>query len=842
MNLVRKSMRILAAISTAVIMITILIAPALAQQGPEIRVTDSQVRADHPDVAVDSNDNVHITYSDEVASWYQTFGSSPNRYTVIEWHTPNLDTNLQGKFQVVLYENGDIDINIADNTGAVGQTPITGVNKDGTDGVDIGVIPSSETSYRFTWDSVSDYSYSAITYNWIECSASGTTVGAQGDDSSASVPIGFDFTFYEFSYDTVYVSSNGYMSFTDTDPDYSVGPGSFPSSDSDAANVISPLWEDWNPDYRHIWYTMLDNNGNTLIDDTMISTAVEWDAVRPAIAVDSNDMVHIVWQDQRWDSSTEIAYTKLDPSQDDQNGGAADEAAITVVDDTQLTDLGKDYQIGPRIAVDSSDNIHIVWEDKDEDNIYYMQISDDGSELVAETVLRSAYVSRASPDISVDSNNNPHITWNDYEDTDNYETYYMMLDGSDGSTLIDATLITPDDDLQSKSQSIVVDGEDMVHIIWKDKRGDGMAAYYTKLDPSQDDQSGDAAADTSPFTVIDDKILSVDDTDYWVKRIASGIGCGKYIHLSWWEEYTEDLYYMVLDTDGNPIVTETSLTTTGSVTTSKGVSGVYGWMVPYLAVDSNSKAHITWVDDRDDPSSEDPIITEVYYTSFEGPSCEAPSSMPPPPGCTLFEYCTTNCVNAVSVYGDYWSVQTFMALSDHAINSVALQLYKTGTPGALTVSIQDTVGGLPSGTDLGTGMIYEDEISAISFPGEWVGTSIDEVQLTSGETYALLVRVDGDSANYVSWFSSDIYASDPTPMLDLHYSSNAGGDWASYEGFSHGFSLHYCEEEEPPPLLVGAVGGEAYPINKFGLVAPWVALAVAIVTGGLYLVRRRVNS
>jgi len=632
MSSTRKGIHSLVTILVAAIMIVTTVTPALAQQGPEITVTHSETRADQPDVAVDSNGNVHIAYSDEVESWYQTFGTSPNRYTVIEWHTASADSEGPSKFQVILYENnGNIDINIADNTGAdwVGSTAITGVNKDGTDGVDIGGIPPSNSSYRFTWNvSSSDYNWSAIAYNWIELSASGTTVGAQDDDSSAAVPIGFDFTFYGTSYDTVYVSSNGYMSFTDTDADESVAPGSFPSGDAEDANVISPLWEDWTPEYRHIWYTMLDNNGNTLIGDTMISAAVDWDAVRPAIGVDSDDMVHIIWHDERWDDSSEIAYTKLDPSQDDQDGGAADEAAITVVDDTRLTDLLKDYQRAPRMAVDSKDNIHIVWEDGDSSsggNIYYMQIDRDGNELVAETVIRptsSHYrVERASPDVAVDSNDNPHITWNDDEDTSGDETYYMMLNGGDGSTLIDATLITPDDGESSKGQSILVDGEDKVHIIWKDQLGDGQAVYYTKLDPGLDTQDGDAA-DPLVITLIDDKAVSTDAAGYRVKRIGSAIACGRYIHLSWWEQNTEDLYYMVLDTDGNPVVTERALTTTGSVTTSKGGSMAAAWMVPYLDVDSNGKAHITWVDDRDDAS-----FVEVYYTSYEGPPCE--EALPP---------------------------------------------------------------------------------------------------------------------------------------------------------------------------------------------------------------------
>jgi hypothetical protein len=39
-----------------------------------------------------------------------------------------------------------------------------------------------------------------------------------------------------------------------------------------------------------------------------------------------------------------------------------------------------------------------------------------------------------------------------------------------------------------------------------------------------------------------------------------------------------------------------------------------------------------------------------------------------------------------------------------------------------------------------------------------------------------------------------------------------------------------------------AVGGEAYPINEIGLIAPWIALAMVIAAGGIYLVRRRAHS
>ncbi|MFC1981426.1 hypothetical protein ACFLVN_04190 [Chloroflexota bacterium] len=52
----------------------------------------------------------------------------------------------------------------------------------------------------------------------------------------------------------------------------------------------------------------------------------------------------------------------------------------------------------------------------------------------------------------------------------------------------------------------------------------------------------------------------------------------------------------------------------------------------------------------------------------------------------------------------------------------------------------------------------------------------------------------------------------------------------------------------PSPVMAYAypvpvtVGGEVYPVDKAAILAPWIALAVVIVAGGIYLVRRRAFS
>ncbi|MFC1929832.1 hypothetical protein ACFLW6_03090 [Chloroflexota bacterium] len=45
--------------------------------------------------------------------------------------------------------------------------------------------------------------------------------------------------------------------------------------------------------------------------------------------------------------------------------------------------------------------------------------------------------------------------------------------------------------------------------------------------------------------------------------------------------------------------------------------------------------------------------------------------------------------------------------------------------------------------------------------------------------------------------------------------------------------------EKPKPPTVGAVGGEVFPVSKVTLLAPWIALALAIAAIGVLLVKRK---
>ncbi|TKJ27479.1 MAG: hypothetical protein CEE42_02145 [Promethearchaeota archaeon Loki_b31] len=81
-------------------------------------------------------------------------------------------------------------------------------------------------------------------YNWID--ASGGTELLLGDDDYAAIALPFNFQFYNETFSTIYLCSNGYLSFTDTTP-YQYSNVPFPSANPTHTYMIAPFWDDIYP-------------------------------------------------------------------------------------------------------------------------------------------------------------------------------------------------------------------------------------------------------------------------------------------------------------------------------------------------------------------------------------------------------------------------------------------------------------------------------------------------------------------------------------------------------------------------------------------------------------------
>ena len=104
------------------------------------------------------------------------------------------------------------------------------------------------------------------------------------------------------------------------------------------------------------------------------------------------------------------------------------------------------------------------------------------------------------------------------------------------------------------------------------------------------------------------------------------------------------------------------------------------------------------------------------------------------------------------IYGANWYGQTFTVDTEsHSAVDVRLLVYRVGTPSTITVSIRECgANGLPTGDDLTSGTFDGDSVTN-STGGSWYGTTLTEMGLAYGETYAICVRAEaGDVGNYLA--------------------------------------------------------------------------------------------
>lgn len=95
-----------------------------------------------------------------------------------------------------------------------------------------------------------------------------------GDDDFAEVALPFSFPFYGNSYDSVFVGSNGYLTFGSGDTNFSESVGEFLSDQP----RIAPYWDDFNPG----------DGGTITVDEELGSFTVLWDGVPEFSTTNSN--------------------------------------------------------------------------------------------------------------------------------------------------------------------------------------------------------------------------------------------------------------------------------------------------------------------------------------------------------------------------------------------------------------------------------------------------------------------------------------------------------------------------------------------------------------------------
>jgi hypothetical protein len=128
-----------------------------------------------------------------------------------------------------------------------------------------------------------------------------------------------------------------------------------------------------------------------------------------------------------------------------------------------------------------------------------------------------------------------------------------------------------------------------------------------------------------------------------------------------------------------------------------------------------------------------------------------------------------------SVYGANWYGQTFQYSEKFNLTQVSLYLHKIGSPaGDFIVSIRQTSGGLPTGSDLVSASMTA---SSISTSYTWYNFTMNIV-LNASSLYAIVVRCpNGENTNFIGWYYA--MATNPYANGTQVISLDGGSSWSA---------------------------------------------------------------
>jgi len=190
----------------------------------------------------------------------------------------------------------------------------------------------------------------------------------------------------------------------------------------------------------------------------------------PVIAADPLGNIHVLWEEHVWTYDTRIHYKK-------SSDGGATWSAIKKLSWV----AGESFK--PRIAPDSSGHLHVVYFNAPsiyeglQYEVYYRKSTDAGGTWVAGKRLTWNSVSDEYPAIAVDSADNLHLVWEEEVPWASDIFYRSSADG--GDTWSSSQNLT-NTSLSSPRPRIAADPSGNLHLVWSDYTPGNLEIYYMK--------------------------------------------------------------------------------------------------------------------------------------------------------------------------------------------------------------------------------------------------------------------------------------------------------------------------------------------------------------------------
>jgi hypothetical protein len=230
----------------------------------------------------------------------------------------------------------------------------------------------------------------------------------------------------------------------------------------DSSGDVYVFWYNIYHDIGDIYWRKSTDNGTSWAGSKRFTWNSEW-SFAPDIAIDSNDHIYVVWEDFS-PGVPQILFKKS------TNGG-------TSWFSKQLTWNGDESRL-PNLTIDTSDNLHLVWEDDSPGapEIYYKKSAYGGTSWSPTRRLTWAAPPCISPKIARDSNNRIHVLWASGNDPE-YDIFYKRSTNSGGTWMTKRLTWIPG---RSKSPAVAVAPNNNIYVVWQDENPGNMEIYLKK--------------------------------------------------------------------------------------------------------------------------------------------------------------------------------------------------------------------------------------------------------------------------------------------------------------------------------------------------------------------------
>jgi hypothetical protein len=235
-------------------------------------------------------------------------------------------------------------------------------------------------------------------------------------------------------------------------------------------------------------------------------------------------------------------------------------------EDTRLTD-NRTALDHPSIAVDSDNNVHILWTDSRAGNwnLYYTKLDSNGNILIDDTKITPSacyQFTECDRQIAADSQGNMHIVWRVGN-----AIYYMKLDNN-GKVLIADKFISSGHYPHLSYPNIVIDSSDNLHVSineWAE------GTRYLKLNNNGD--------------VLIEKQSIGEKPNWWCGEPSIAVDSQNKVYLTWFNSFDIAIHFTKLDCDGTTLINDTKVSSTQN-----------SWEArPKIAIDSADDMHLIWL-------------------------------------------------------------------------------------------------------------------------------------------------------------------------------------------------------------------------------------------------------